>query len=595
MDQLPQVEYGYSKKQIALAMTALFAVYGTMTYFVQSLPIARPKMAAELNGMPLYALSVSLPSLVMAFATLVFGKFSDLFGRRFILMVSLSFALAGSILSAISPNFTFLIVATVIGAVGSGSMMPIVFAVVGDLFAPDKRGKWIGLLNIPTLVFAVIGPTLGGLFTEHLSWRWIYWISIPLVVFCLITVQMGVPSVVQKRIKGKFYLPGFLQLLIGAAALIMGIFLYRTPQPWLSIQWIGLAALLIVFGVLFIWTRSKSKIDYLGCALVFVAASTMIWGLSIAGTAYPWSSVQVVRLLAVSILFWVLFIWSEFSAKEPVLDPKVFKNRIFLTIAGASMFSFFGQIGLLMYFPMYLQGIQGRSATLSGLIITPFSALMAAVGVGVGFLLARSKRFKWMYVLGFGLATVDMFVIAYFNQGTPIVLIVLAAVAIGVGLGAVPTINTLVIQNTMPKNLLGVAMGAIFFCISMGVAIAPAVLGSAVNSVSAGKLAQTAPAELQRLRLEDKKTFDELTDSKALMLDKNKEADKKALAALEQSFQEKWPETKDLFPETIQSIRSSQEAGLQAAFLVGAIAMLLAFLLICTIPKDSLGAGGPAQ
>jgi MFS family permease len=322
--------------------------------------------------------------------------------------------------------------------------------------------------------------------------------------------------------------------------------------------------------------------------LVFIAASSMIAGLSIAGTRYPWSSIQVIRLLAVSVLFWIFFIWSEFSAKEPVLDPKVFKNRIFLTVAGASLFSFFGQIGLLMYFPMFLQGIQSRTATLSGFIITPFSALMAAVGVIIGFLLARSRRYKWMYVLGYGLAAIDMFGIAFFNEGTPILLIVLAAIVIGVGLGAVPTINTLVIQNTMPKKLLGAAMGAIFFCISMGVALAPAVLGSAVNSASAGKLARTAPDELKRLLLDDKKAFDELTDSKVLLLDKNKKADKKALDAWEQSIQQRWPEAKDLLPRTIKAIRSSQEAGLQAAFLVGAIAMLISFLLICTIPEVSL-------
>jgi MFS family permease len=581
MQQQAPVEFGYSKKQIAMAMTAMFAVYGTMTYFVQFLPIARPKMVAELNGMSLYSLSVSLPALVSAFVTLIFGKFSDLFGRRFILMVSLSFALAGSILSAVSPNFTFLIVATAIGAVGAGSMMPLVFAVVGDVFAPDKRGKWIGLLNIPLFIFAVIGPTLGGLITERLNWRWIYRLSLPLVIFCLITVWMGVPATVQKRTKGKIDFLGCLQVVTGAAAIILGSFLYRDPHPWLSIQSIGFLAFLILFWVLFIWTRSKSKIDYLGCLLVLIAASTMIYGLSIAGTQYLWSSIDAIRLLAVSILFWILFVWSEFSAKEPVLDPKVFRNRIFLTVAGASLFSFFGQIGIFMYFPMFLQGVQSRTATLSGSIITPFSALSAAVGIPVGFLIARTKRFKWMYVLGFGLATIDMFGIVFFNEGTSIILIVLAATIIGVGLGAVPIINTLVIQNTMPQKLLGVAMGAIFFCIAMGTALAPAVLGSAMNSTSAQYLARSSPDELKRL---DKATFDRLTDSKVLFNEKD-------MIALKQSFQEKWPEDKELLNKTVKAIRGSQEAGMSAAFLVGAVGMLISFLLICTIPKSSLADG----
>jgi MFS family permease len=524
MYQHPQVEYGYSRRQIMLAMIAIFAVYGVMTYFVQSLGIARPKMAAELNGMSLYSWAISLPALVSAFATLIFGKFSDIYGRRLILMVSLAFALLGSILIPLSPNFKFLIVASMIGAVGSASMMPLVFAVVGDMFAPDKRGKWIGLLNIPTLVFALIGPTMGGWFTDHLGWRWLYWISLPLLAFCLIAVPMGVPSLVKKA--------------------------------------------------------SRIKIDYPGCLLVAVALTAMIIGLSFPGMGYSWASVQVIGLLALSLIFWFVFILYEAGAEAPVLDPQVFRNRIFLTVAGASLFSFFGQIGIFIYFPLFLQGVQSHSTTLSGSIITPFSAVMAAVGVPTGFLLARTKRYKWMYVLGFGLATVDMFGIALFNEGTPIILILVAAGVIGVGLGVVPTINTLVIQNTMPKKLLGVAMSAIFFCISMGVAIAPAVLGSVWNSALAGSVAKSAPDELKRL---DKKTFQNLTDSKVLL-------SQAAMDDLEQNFKNRGSEPA-LFHQTVKAIRNSMEAGFRSVFLVSAIAMLISFLLISTIPATSLDAG----
>jgi MFS family permease len=522
MYQHPQIEYGYSKRQIVLAMTAIFAVYGVMTYFVQSLGIARPKMSAELNGMSLYSWAISLPALISAFATLIFGKFSDIYGRRRILMVSLSFALLGSVLIPLSPNFKFLILASMIGAVGSASMMPLVFAVVGDMFAPDKRGKWIGLLNIPTLLFALIGPTMGGWFTDHLGWRWLYWISLPLLAFCLITVPMGVPALVKKA--------------------------------------------------------SRIKIDYTGCLLVAVALTAMIIGFSLPGMGYSWGSVQVIGLLALSLVFWFVFIWYENGAEEPVLDPQVFRNRIFLTVAGASLFSFFGQIGIFIYFPLFLQGVQSYSTTFSGSIITPFSAVMAAVGVPTGFLLARTNRYKWMYVLGFGLATVDMFGIAFFNEGTPIILILAAAGVIGVGLGVVPTINTLVIQNTMPKKLLGVAMSAIFFCISMGVAIAPAVLGSVWNSALASTVARSAPDELKRL---DKKTFGDLTDSKVLL-------SRPAMDALEQRFNNRGSEGQALFHQTVKAIRNSMVAGFRSVFLVSAISMLISFLLISTIPGKSL-------
>ena len=143
-DQPPQ--YHYDRRRIVLGLTALFLVYGTVAYFFQALNIARPKIAADLDGMSIYAWSVSIAGLMGAFVTLIFGKLSDMYGRRIMLLISISFALAGSILSVLSTTFVFFIIATAIGSVGIGAMMPLVFAVVGDMFPPVERSKWVGML-----------------------------------------------------------------------------------------------------------------------------------------------------------------------------------------------------------------------------------------------------------------------------------------------------------------------------------------------------------------------------------------------------------------------------------------------------------------
>jgi MFS family permease len=515
-------EYNYSKKQVTLGLVAIFAVYGTMSYFVQSLTIARPRMAADLDGMSLYSWAVSIPSLVTAFATLVFGKFSDMYGRRVMLMISTITCLVGTILCALSPTFIFLIVASVICSMGSGAMMPLVFSVVGDLFPPSKRSKWIGLLNIPVGIFSLIGPTMGGWFVDNLSWRYLYWLSLPLLIVCLVTVPIGVPSI-KRPVRG--------------------------------------------------------RIDVLGCMLVAVASSTTIIGLSFAGDKYAWGSVQVVGLLGIALLFWILFFVAEGRAEEAILDPVVLRNRSFFTLALAGFFSFFGQMAMMMYFPMFLQGIQGISTMHSGQIVTPSSVLMSFIGVPVGFLLARSKHYKWMYVLGFAILTLTMVGVSLFTQETPVVFSVMASILAGLGLGAMPTMNTLVIQSAVPKRLMGVAMGASFFNMMMAVAISPAILGAAMNATYAKTLAVSLPAELRQVA--DETTMASLGNSRVLLSET-------ALGDLEKSFRKMGSQGEVLLPKTVQAIRTSLHAGLKSVFWIGAITMFMSFLIILTLPEIAL-------
>jgi MFS family permease len=515
-------EYNYTSRQITLGLVAIFAVYGTMSYFMQTLTIARPKMAAELNGMALYSWAVSIPSLVTAIAMLIFGKFSDIYGRRIMLMISLITCLAGTILSAISPTFVFLIVASVFSSVGSGAMMPLVFSVIGDLFPPSKRSKWIGLLNIPVGFFSIFGPTMGGWFVDNLSWRYLYWFSLPLLIVCLITVPIGVPSI-------------------------------RRPV--------------------------RGKIDVLGCILVAAAASTAIIGLSFAGVQYPWASKQIIGLLGASLILWILFFLAESRTEEAILDPIVLRNRSFLTIAGAGFFSFFGQMGMIMYFPMFLQGVQGISAMRSGQMITPYSVLMAFLGVPVGFLLARSKHYKWMYVAGYAILAATMFGVILFTAETSKIWSVSVAIFCGLGLGAMPTVNTMVIQSAVPKRLLGVAMGANFFNLMIGIAISPAILGAAMNASYSKSLAVSLPVELRQTM--DKKTMESIGNPRVLLSGT-------ALTDLEKAFKKMDGNGATLFKQTHQAIRASMLAGVRSVFWISAITMLMGFFIILTLPEISL-------
>ena len=522
MSQAQPTYEAYSRKQLIWALVAVFATYGASAYFVQALNIARPKMAAELDGMALYSWSISIPGLIGAFVTLIYGKLSDMYGRRIMLMVSLAFFLVGTILCAISPTFVFLIFGNTVARMGFGALMMLCYAVLGDLFPPVQRSKWIGLLNIPAGFFALFGPTMGGWFVDNLSWRHLYWIAVPLIIACLAIVPVGIPS---------------------------------------------------------LNVKVSRRIDYRGCILMMVASSATILGFSFAGTTYPWMSAQVIGLLGVASVFWVLFFRAEKNVDEPILDLQLLRNRSFVTVAIATFLSFFAQMGITMYFPLFLQGIQGISATRSGQIITPYSVLFAFIGVPVGFLLAKTKRYKWMYILGFGILTADMFGVIFFTAETPVVWSVIACTLAGLGLGAIPTVNTMVVQNAVPKRLLGVVMGAIFFIISMGIAISPAILGSAMNATYTAKLAAALPEELREVA--DASTMTALGNPRVLL-------SPPAMEALAKDFGRRGAEGEVLLTRTVSAIRTSMEAGVRSIFWIAAITMLLSFLLILTVPEISL-------
>ncbi|MGD0098978.1 MAG: MFS transporter [Acidobacteriota bacterium] len=507
------------KRQTTLALFAVFATYFGSSYLFRGFGVALPRIAADLNGMPLYSSAISLPALASAFVTLTFGKLSDMYGRRILLLVSLTLYLIGAILAAVSETFIFFIAARTIMSLGQGALPPLTFSVVGDLYPPAERSKWSGLLQIPAGIAAVVVPTFVGILTDKLSWRYFFWISVLLVLICGVFVLIGIPSLSK---------------------------------------------------------RTAHRIDFSGTCLLAVASSAMILAFSWAGNMYPWTSTTILCLLGASAVSWIIFFWIEGKADEPMLDPQVLTNRTFLIAAIAALTSYFALLGVVMYFPLFLQGIQGTTATLSGQIVTPFSALMAFVGVPTGILLSRTKRYKSLYIMGYAILTVATFAMVAFTARTPAWLEILVISFAGLGLGAIPTMNTLVAQFALPKRLLGVAVGAMFFFVFMGGAIAPAILGSAMNAVYAGTLQKSLPSELNRVA--DKATLESLADSKILL-------SQPAMDALEKAFQEFGDRGPALFETTVQAIRNSLEAGLKMVFLIGAVTVLFSFLLIFAIPE----------
>jgi len=206
--------------------------------------------------------------------------------------------------------------------------------------------------------------------------------------------------------------------------------------------------------------------------------------------------------------------------------------------------------------------------------------LLAIMGVPAGLLLAKTKRYKWLLVTSYAVLTIAMFLMVLFNQTSPLWVGVLVMILGGLGVGSIPTINILVVQFALPKRLLGIAVAAIFFMVALGNAVAPAILGTVMNSTYEKKLGESLPAELEHQI--DATTLESFVDPRVLM-------SQDAMTELQNTFSKiEGGERTALFNQTVQAIRSALQSGLRVLFLVGSVALQLAFLFSLTIPQISM-------
>ena len=412
------------KRRVAIGVWAIFIAEFVSLLFANARNIAQPGMVAEFDGMTLFSWLIALPALAGAAATLLFGKLSDVYGRRSMILLSVAIFSVGLWISSRSTSMSFLVTAQTFMAIGHFPIYPLCVAAIGDLFPSSQRAKWTGLLNIPIGFAALFGPVIGGVVADSVfGWRGLFWGTIPLNLIVAGLVAFALPNTAQKV---------------------------------------------------------KPRIDVLGTVVMVAATTTLIIGFSSLGSPGKFGA-GVIQLL-ISLVAWVVFIQIEKRAEAPILDLQVLFNRTFVTAAVAGLLSFFGTVAIAGYSPIFVQQVMAVSPTISGSMLTPFSALVAFTGVLIGFILAKTKKYRGMLIFGYAVVTLAMLAMWRFTAVTPIWAYVLVTGIAGIGLGMLPTINSVVAQFAVPKHLLGVAVGAIFFFQMVGIAVSPALLGFAQSS-----------------------------------------------------------------------------------------------------------------
>jgi EmrB/QacA subfamily drug resistance transporter len=407
----------------------LLAFGGVLTVlFLSSLNMtvvgtALPRIIAELNGFDLYAWAFTSFSLASTVTLPIYGRISDVVGRRPVLLGGIVAFTAASLLAGLSQTMLQLVIFRALQGIGGGALIAMTWAAIGDIFAPRERGRYQGYTGAVFGISSVIGPVVGGLLTDTLGWRWVFFVNVPVALLAFEVVRR--------------YLP-------------------RSQR------------------------RPGSGIDVPGTALLIVGTVPLLIALTWAGTARPWTDPLVLGLFAVSAVGLAAFVWTQYHSSHPTLDPALFRDRTYRVANAAAFLTGVGLFGAIIYLPLYIQGVQGGSAASSGFVLAP---LMGGVVLGStlsGWLSSRNGRYRRWIATGVALMAVGFAVTIGFGPDTPLWWVVTVMVVLGAGIGPTNSLLTLAVQNALPFAQLGAATSANQFFRLIGGTLGVTVFGTMV-------------------------------------------------------------------------------------------------------------------
>ncbi len=437
-----EIQGGFFLRRTDVRATVLATAGLMLVLFLVSLDqtivgTAMPRIITELKGFERYAWVTTAYLLAETAVIPIVGKLGDLYGRKWITITGVVVFLVGSALCGIATGMTGLIVFRGIQGIGAGIILANVFTIVADIFPdPAKRAKYQGVFFAVFAVSSVIGPYLGGWITDNLNWRWVFYVNLPLGLFSL------------------------------------GVLPFVLPQGE---------------------RRQGVKIDFLGAITITVSVVALLLALSWVGAGDAWSSGRVVTGPAVAAVFLAAFIPIELRAAEPVIPLSLFKDR---TLAAASFVMFMvgiGMFGIILYTPLFVQGVLGRTATGSGAVLTPLVLTMTAMGIAGGQLIARVRRVKPFLLFGTVMMTFGVFLLTTLSPSSSTGVVALFLFVTGLGLGLIMPTTTLAVQSVVDRRTLGVATAATQFIRSVGATVGTAIIGTLVTAGYVDGLAANTP------------------------------------------------------------------------------------------------------
>jgi EmrB/QacA subfamily drug resistance transporter len=393
---------------------------------------ALPRIVGDLGGVSHLSWVVTAYILASTITTPFYGKLGDMYGRKKLFIFAIVVFLIGSALSGLASSMTMLIAFRGLQGLGAGGLMVGAMATLGEIVPPRERGKYMSYFMVVMMAATVGGPLVGGFITDSFGWRWIFYINLP----------------------------------IGGAALFYLITTLKVPAR-----------------------RVEHRIDYLGGVLLGVVATAIILVATWGGTEYGWGSTQVIGLIALAVIAFVAFIAVERRAAEPMLPLHIFKIRNFSLTMGLAFFVGLGLFGAMTFLPLYQQTVQGATPTVSGLLMTPMMVGSAAMSVLAGVLVTKTGKYRLFPIVGGAVMAVGMFLLSRIGVDTTRWELGIDFVVLGLGLGCLMQMVSLIAQNSVGVKDMGAATSARMFFQqmggSLGVAAFGAVFAARMNSVLA--------------------------------------------------------------------------------------------------------------
>jgi EmrB/QacA subfamily drug resistance transporter len=475
---------------------------------------AEPRIIAQLSGFDRYPWVSTTYLLTSTLAVPIFGKLSDMYGRKWFFLGGATIFVFSSALCGAAGTFTFLaidgmnqlIIFRGLQGIGAGMMMGLAFIIIGDVFSPAERGKYQGFFAAAWGLASIFGPTLGGWLTDHISWRAAFYVNLPVGLIAMATIYFQFPEL---------HTPGVKRLL----------------------DWAGVISLIL-------------------CIVPLLLALTWV-------TEYGWSSVRVESLLVFSAIMLAVFLRAETKAVEPLIPLSLFRDPV-ISLCSISVFVLgMGMFGVIIYLPLFMQGVLGQSATESGNLLTPLMMGAVVGSIVTGQITLRTNSYKIAAVVGSLLVATGMILFARMGDATRPSDVVLAMIIAGSGMGLLQPVYTVAVQNVAPRKYMGAATASTAFFRSIGSTMGVAIFGSVLLTSYHDDLTKGIPADTPAASL---KLF-----SNPLLLGQMHD---KLDAAFGQS-----PAGVHLLQMLLANVRIGLLHGLQRIFLASAVIMTLAIVL----------------